>query len=307
MKVLVVGAGAVGGYYGSRLARGGHDVAFVARGAHGGKIRASGLVLETPDGEEIERVRVLETLEEADGFEGDVVLICVKAKDLATVAKGTLRTLGPRGLAIPLLNGLDSERELAEIIGAERVVGGVAQIAAEIAEPGRLRVRARGRLALAPLQSTQEPSVLRISDSFNEAGIKCRVMPDLASMLWSKMLWNVPFNAICALTGLPAGQIVENPVSEELVKTVMREVCTVARASGVELAERSIDLLLAITRRDFPDTIPSMLQDVRAGRQTEVETLQGAVIRRAEAAGIEVPAIRTLRSLLHAIDDSRAP
>jgi len=298
MRVLVVGAGAVGGWFGAKLAEGGHPVSFVARREHGAAIRERGLIVETPDGGElVARGPVLEdvALAERGGF--DLALVAVKASSLAEVAPGTGAALAPTGVAIPLLNGLDSERELASIIGAEHVVGGVAQLAAALVTPGRVRVRAGGMMTLAPLANDGFERVQSLASELDRS-FPCVAEPDLARVLWTKLLWNAPFNGVCALTRKNAGDVLAVPALESLIRDAMREIVLVARSEGVDLGEHAVDAMLAITRGMFSSTEPSMLQDVVAGRATEADALQGAVMVRGERHGLATPIHRTLHALL---------
>jgi 2-dehydropantoate 2-reductase len=121
-------------------------------------------------------------------------------------------------------------------------------------------------------------------------------------MLWQKLLWNAPFNAVCALTRQPAGAVLAVEPLERLIRDAMKEVIEVARGEGVELSEEGIDALMTVTRGMFKDTEPSMLQDVRAGRRTETDILQGAVVRHGEARGIPTPIHRTLHALLSGVE-----
>lgn len=298
MKILVVGAGAVGGYYGALLVRAGHSVTFVARGEHGKRIRADGLVVELPHETFTVRCDVLEDIARAAGLGADVVIVAVKANGLAAVAKGVGAALGPGGVAIPLLNGLDSEAELASAIGSEHVIGGIAQIAARIAAPGRIRVDAPARIVLAPLAPDRMSRAESIAAEFSKAGFGCDVKPDLKRVLWTKLLWNAPFNAVCALTRLRAGEVLAVPELEALVRSAMREVARVAETEGVTIEERFIESTLQSTREKFKDSVPSMLQDVLAGRETETRALQGAVVRRGDERGIDTPIHRTLLALM---------
>jgi len=297
MRVLIVGTGAVGGYFGARLAHGGHEVTFIARREHGAKIRERGLVVETPDGELVAEGRVLEDLDEARGMEADLALVAVKAGALDQVAAGTLAALAPEGVAIPLLNGLDSERILAESIGVERVVGGVAQIAAALVTPGRVRVKAGGMLTIAPVVASDLERVEALARVL-DASFPCVAERELARVLWQKLLWNAPFNAICALTRRTAGQVLALPELETLVRSAMAEIIAVARADGVDLGDHAIEAMLAITRGLFADTEPSMLQDVLAGRTTEADALQGAVVTRGRQHGVPTPIHQTLHTLV---------
>lgn len=304
MKVLIVGAGAVGGWFGAKLAAGGHDVTFVARREHGAAIREHGLRVDSPAGEVIGRGSVVESVTAAAGLAADLALVAVKASSLPEVAAGTGRALGPNGVAIPLLNGLDSERDLAAVIGEERVVGGVAQLAGELTGPGRVRLRAGGMMTIAPLAAGQLERVRALAAEL-DACFPCVAEEDLARVLWQKLAWNAPFNAICALTGSSAGEVLDVPELERLVRDAMAEVIAAARAEGVELSEHAVDALIAVTQGLFRDTEPSMLQDVRAGRVTECDALQGAVVRRGSAKGVPTPIHRTLHALLSGIDRKR--
>ncbi|HEX3598393.1 MAG TPA: 2-dehydropantoate 2-reductase [Polyangiaceae bacterium] len=298
MNVLVVGAGAVGGYYGARLSLAGHRVTVVARGEHGRAIRERGLIVETPAERFTATPAVVDDVRDAAGMAADVALIAVKAASLADVAKGTGDALAPGGFAIPLLNGLDSEAELAAIIGAERVLGGIAQIASRIAGPGNIHVDAPAKMTLAPLAPAQMADAERLAKEFGLAGFECEAKPDLTRTLWTKLLWNAPFNAICALTDKSAGEVLAIPELAALVKDTMEELARVASAEGVAIDERLIAGTIDATRTKFADSRPSMLQDVINGRPTEARALQGAVVRRGERHGIPTPLHRALLALV---------
>jgi 2-dehydropantoate 2-reductase len=311
MKILVVGAGAVGGYYGALLARAGHSVTFVARGEHGRAIREHGLVIDTPDGDEavVCHAPVLAHLADAADFGADVAIVAVKAADLEGIAPDVGKALAARGVAIPLLNGLDSEEILATAIGRDRVVGGIAQIASRITGPGRIRVDAPARIVLAPLApATPEKMLLveRLAATFAAAGFGCDAKRDLSRTLWTKLLWNAPFNAICALTGKTAGEVLAVPELAALVRATMVELAAVALAENVLIDDALIDATLESTRVKFFGSIPSMLQDVRAGRPTEARALQGAVVARGDRHGIAVPLHRTLLALVLGLSLPRA-
>jgi 2-dehydropantoate 2-reductase len=298
MKILVVGTGAVGGYYGAMLARAEHDVTFVARGEHGRSIRERGLTIQLPDGELTVQAPVVEDVRDAAGLNVDVAIVAVKSASLADVADGVGPALGPDGVAIPLLNGLDSEEVLAQAIGKSRVVGGVAQVASELVGPGRVRVSAAGRLVLAPLSAEQMPLVERLATALSNAGFACDAKRDLKRVLWTKLLWNAPFNAICSLTRKNAGEVLRVPELAALVREAMREVAAVARAEGVSIDDSFIDAGRATTREKFSESVPSMLHDVLAGRPTEARALQGAIAKHGVLHGISTPIHTTLLSLM---------
>ena len=298
MKILVVGTGAVGGYFGAMLLRGGHDVTVVARGEHGRAIREDGLHVETPTETLHVKPAVLEDVRDASGLGADIALVAVKSGSLHEVAAGTGKALSEHGFAISLLNGLDSPAELAAVIGKEHVIGGIAQIASSNLGRGRIRVDAPARIVLSPLVPEQMPDARRISEEFARAGFECDAKTDLARILWTKLLWNAPFNAICALTDRTAGEVLAVPELARLVRDAMQELVRVAKAEGVVIEERTVDATLDATRAKFADSVPSMLQDVRNGRATEAPALQGAVVRRGERHGIPTPVHRTLLALV---------
>lgn len=301
MRILVAGTGAVGGYFGGRLALRGHEMIFLARGAHGARIRERGLTLSTPEGERVARGRVIETLTEARGLAADLTLVAVKTGSLAELVPEVGATLGPAGFAVPLENGLDSEAVLAAAVGRARVLGATTHLSCRLAGPGHVELLGGGAMTLAALEAAQVPERDRLASVLGEA-FPCRTADDLALMLWQKLLWNAPFNAICALTRLGPGQVLEDAELEALVRQAMAEVTAVARAEGVALTDTAIEPMLAFTRGLPRDAPPSMLQDVLAGRVTEASSLQGAVVTRADRHDLAVPIHRTLLALLRGVD-----
>ncbi|WP_437755362.1 ketopantoate reductase family protein [Sorangium sp. So ce1389] len=298
MRILIVGAGAVGGYFGARLALAGEDVTFVARGAHGEAMRSRGLVLRTPAGElRTPPLRVVDL----DGARGpfDLALIAVKWPSLAAVSARLPGLLAEGGLAVPLLNGLDSEDAVAREVGESRVIAAIAYMSAGLSGPGEIETLAPTRAGLAPYRSGQEPRVEAVAALLERAGVPVRRGSSYRAMLWEKMVWNAPFNAICALTGQRAGVVVEQ--MEDLAREAMLEVIAVARSEGAEIPVGIADAMVALTRAEFPLTEPSMLQDVRAGRETEVDILQGAVVERGRRAGVDTPVLRTLATLVRGL------
>ncbi|WP_437483805.1 2-dehydropantoate 2-reductase [Sorangium sp. So ce1014] len=298
MRILIVGAGAVGGYFGARLALAGEDVTFVARGAHAEAMRSRGLVVRTPSGElRTPPLRVTSL----DGARGpfDLALIAVKWPSLPAVSAKLPGLLAADGLAAPLLNGLDSEDAVAREVGESRVIASIAYMSAGLSGPGEIDTLAPTRAGLAPYRPGQEARVEAIAALLERAGIPVRRGSSYRAMLWEKMVWNAPFNAICALTGQRAGAALER--MEDLARAAMLEVIAVARAEGAEISEATADAMIALTRAEFPLTEPSMLQDVRAGRATEVEILQGAVVERGRRAGVDTPVLRTLAALVRGL------
>jgi 2-dehydropantoate 2-reductase len=305
MHVLVVGTGAVGGYFGGLLAASGRAVTFVARGENADCLQRGGLLIQGASEARRIAVRVVRHVKPEELEPVSVVIVAVKSRNLGEVA-GVLTPLvssprHPQALVLPLLNGLESERFLALRLGPPRVIGGVAMIAASRPEPGRVLAPHGGSLVLAPCLPEQRSAVAALVEDWGQA-FPCRLAEDLAHVLWSKLLWNAPFNAVCALTGLPAGRVLDVPGVEALVRAVMREVQAVARAEGVLLADAELERMVRVTREAFPNTIPSMRQDLEAGLPTEVEELQGVVVERAARVGLGAPLTAALAALVRGLE-----
>jgi 2-dehydropantoate 2-reductase len=279
------------------LVAAGQDVQFVARGAHAQALAAQGLLIRGPQGDE--RIAVGKPLE-ARALTGhfDVVLLAVKWPGLPEACDELQRVLTPDGVVLPFLNGLSSEDVVAGYVGAQRTVAAVAYMSAGLLGPGEIYVHGNTRVGMAAYRPGQEAVIERLARLFGAAQVPVRVHGDYRAMLWEKMVWNAPFNAICALARKSSGAVVES--QPQLVREAMLEVIRVARADGVTIADVIADVMLQVTRSEYAKTEPSMLQDLRAGRPTEVDILQGAVAERAEALGVEAPIMKTLAALIRA-------
>lgn len=297
MRFLVIGAGGVGGYVGARLSLAGEQVTIVARGAHGALLRERGLTMQLGSGPQlVPLAKVCEAKELTGQF--DVVLLAVKWPGLPEACDELQRVLTPDGVVLPLLNGLSSEDVVASYVGAQRTLASVAYMSAGIVVPGEIYVHGNARLGLAAYRPGQEEWLTKLATTFDKAGVPVRVHPDYRTMLWEKMVWNAPFNAICALARKASGPVVQS--QPELVRAAMLEVIKVARADGAAIPDMMADVMVQVTNKEYAQTEPSMLQDLRAGRATEVDILQAAVVERADALGVAAPIMKTLAALIRA-------
>jgi len=303
MRVLIAGAGAVGGYFGGLLVRSGRDVTFLARGAHAQAMRERGLAIKSwRDGEFTVRAPVVVTLEEAAARGPfDLVIVAVKslglpalAKDLAALAP---RLLGERGVALPLLNGVEAEQVLADALGAARVVGGVAHVGAEVTAPGQIAHTTRGELLVAPLLGQPSERAREVAAFFEKGGVPGSCENDLAFIKWRKLTWNGAFNSVTALCDVSMGRAANHPSTRALLRAAMAETVAVAAAEGVALPDGLIDFLLGLGEQ-YGEARTSMHQDVRAGRPTEHEALSGVVCRLGRKHGVPTPVNDTLTALL---------
>jgi 2-dehydropantoate 2-reductase len=294
-RVAIVGTGAIGGYYGALLARSGADVHFLARSDFE-TIRDRGLRITTPDEEFRCSARAYRTPD--DIGECDLVIVALKA-----TANGALKTLippllGSRTALLTLENGLGSDELLAQLFGAERVIGGLCFICVNRTGPGEILCISKGSLALAEFGRPASERVRRLQDLFIAAGVKCAVSDNLDEIRWRKLVWNVPFNGLSiAAGGITTDKILADAGLEQQVRGLMLEVIHAASVFGHAIPASFIDHQIELTRPMGPYR-PSSLIDYLAGREVEVEAIWGEPLRRAKARGAAVPKLELLHALI---------
>ena len=303
IKILVMGAGAVGGYFGGRLARAGNRVVFVARGANLDALRRRGLVVHSIGGD-FTVSPVESTASAAEAGLCDLVLVCVKSTATLQAAEILRPVVGEETVVLSLQNGVENEDLLAERLGASHVLGGLTHIGAELVEPGEIRHTSGGRIIFGELDGSVSPRARRLEELFSAAGIDCRLSRNITLMLWDKLSWNAAFNALTAVTRSTVGELLRQPDGTELARRAMLEVVAVAGAVGVPLDPARVDDAIERSRRDMPDLRTSMLQDLERGKPLEYEALNGAVLRAAARSRVAVPVHQTLYALLSQLSPS---
>ena len=295
MKVAVVGVGAVGGYFGGLLARGGADVTFIARGERLEALRARGLTVKSGKGDFSIRIRA--TDDPAEVGPVNLVLFCVKSYDTEPAIRQALPMVGPHTDVLSLQNGIDNEEQIASIIGKEKVVAGVAYIGASTPEPGLILHQESGKIVFGELDGGLSERIVRLKAFFDRYNLPADTSANIAAVLWTKLAWNAPFNAINTLVGGPVKAILENPHTRELARLVTAEVVAVANAAGVGLAFEEVwERNVKFSQHYGVKT--SMLQDHEAGKPLEHEALNGVIIKKAAALGLPTPYNFALYSLL---------
>ena len=304
MRIAVVGAGAVGSWLGGALARAGHEVTLLARGAHLEAIRVSGLRV-VGGGEDYTVFPALV----ADG-PVDAVVLATKAHDQLAAAPAVQELLGPHTPVVTAQNGVpwwyfhpeprrieavDPGGALSAAIAPERAIGLVAYLGAAITEPGVVAVRPEAGIDIGEPTGERTPRLQAIAGALREAGFEVREREDIRREIWTKLLGNASFNPISLITGAGLGTMALDPGVREVIARVMAEVMEVARALGAEPAI-SIEERLAITER-LGDHKTSTLQDFEAGKPLELAALVDAVLELAAFAGVAVPTLRTVSAL----------
>jgi 2-dehydropantoate 2-reductase len=301
MRFAILGSGAVGGYYGAKLARAGHEVTFVARGAHLRAIRERGLQIRSPM---LGDFSVTAAAEEDTTKVGvvDVVMFAVKAYDNPSALPLVKPMLGPSSVVLTLQNGVDSVSELATVVGEQAVVGGATYVATALSEPGVIdqtgthRRIVFGEVCGALPRSSERVNALH--EALANADINPEPTGDGRVPIWEKFIFLVALAGFTGGARLPLGPVWGDPFIRAQLLAGCREIEQVARAEGVPVAPDIIDRISA-----YLDGIPgtmrsSLLMDLSAGKRTEVEALHGSVVRRAERAGVAVPIMSTLYALL---------
>jgi 2-dehydropantoate 2-reductase len=304
VRVAVVGAGAIGSWFGGALARAGHEVTLLARGRHLDAIRARGLTVTGPQEEYTVHPRL-----EPDG-PVDVVLLTTKAHDQLAAAPAVQRLLGPHTPVVAAQNGIpwwyfhpharrveavDPGGALSAAIPPERAIGLVAYLGASITEPGVVAVRPEAGLDVGEPSGELTPRLQAVAGALREAGFEVRERDDIRREIWTKLLGNASFNPISLITGAGLGTMARDPGVREVIAAVMAEVMAVARAHAAEPAI-SIEERLAITER-LGDHKTSTLQDFEAGKPLELAAIVDAVLELAEHAQVPVPTLRTVAAL----------
>jgi len=289
MRICVFGVGGVGGYFGGRLAADGNSVVFIARGATLEALRRNGLRVESPLGD-----IVLPTVEATDDpanvGEVDAVILGVKAWQVPGVAEAARPMIGANTFIVPLQNGVEAADQLVELYGSEPVVGGMCRIVSFVVEPGRIRHQGvEPFVALGELDNRRSERVERLAAAFSDAGVDTKVSPDIQSSIWQKLLFIAPVSGLGAVTRVPIGDLRSNRETYSVLRKAMLEVETLALARGISFSDDAVEKTLK-----FVDGLPegmtsSMQRDIMDGRPSELEALNGAVVRLGREAGVATP------------------
>ena len=300
MRIAVMGTGAVGGYFGAKLAAAGDDVVFIARPRHLPGLRRNGLRIESFNGDLHVRDRLF-TDSPADAGVMDLVLFCVKSYDTTEAAAALAPMISKQTAILSLQNGIDNPDKVAGFWGAERTLAGVVYIGAQVSAAGVIQHSSGGKIVLGPISGHPGDTAHRIEQRLSRAGIPCAISSAIEQVQWAKLLWNAPFCAISCLTRSTVREIVESEALTNLVRDCMKEVRAAAHIDGIDLKTELFDQTLAFSR-GLGDFKPSMLQDLEAGKPLEYDALNGFVMRLLEQAGEQAPINKVFHCTLSFLD-----
>ena len=294
-RIAVVGAGAVGGYFGGMLARAGAPVMMIGRAAFVEAVRKSGLRLDTVQFQELVHPETSTEIAAAKG--ADIVLFSVKTTDTAAAAKELAKHISPQAVVVSLQNGVNNAEEIRKASGIDALPA-VVYVAASMAAPGKLQHLGRGDLMVGPSSERTE----RLANLFLRAHVPCRVTDNIEGELWTKLVWNCALNAVSGLGRVTYGEIIASADAKGLVEAVVREVLAVARANGIHppgLEDPQVALAGAFQiAEQMSGTRSSTAQDMARGKHTEIDSLNGHVARLGEQLKVPVPVNQTLYTLV---------
>jgi 2-dehydropantoate 2-reductase len=296
MKIAVMGAGAVGCYYGAMLARGGHSVVLIGRPALVDVVRREGLLLESKHFNG--RVTLQADSSPAAVKDADLVLFCVKSGDTESAGSAIAPYLGPQASVLSMQNGVDNAARLSSVIG-RHAIPVVVYVAVEMAGPGHVRHHGRGDLAIGPSETSAT-----IASAMTAAGLPSEVSNRVFDALWTKLIINCAYNALSAISQLTYGELVRQPHVLETMRSLFDESITVARADGITLADNLWQSLMDISV-NMAGQRSSTAQDLARGKKTEIEHLNGYVVSRGKELGIPAPVNRALLCAVQLLETRR--
>lgn len=290
MRIAVFGAGAVGGYFGGRLAQAGADVIFIARGAHLAALQERGLRVESVAGD-FTIAPVQATEEPATVGAVDLVLLGVKAWQVPEAAAAMGPLIGAETMVVPVENGVEAPAQVAAVVGEEQVAGGLCRIISRVAAPGVIQhLGADPYIAFGRLDGAPDPRLQQLQEMFAAApGVTAEIPEDIEAAMWRKFLLIATFSGVGAVTRAPIGVLRSRPETRALLTQSMEEIYEVAQGLGIGLTPAAKTAAMDFMRGLPREATASMQRDILEGRPSELESQNGAVVRLAERAGVEAP------------------
>lgn len=299
MKIVVIGAGAMGSLFGALLAESGEDVRlYDIWEEHVKAINQKGLGIELDD--KTRSINVNATSDKRQIGKTDLAIIFVKSTQTGDAAVTASKLLSNSGFVLTLQNGMGNADIIGEVLDPGRIIAGTTSHGATMLGPGNIRHAGTGPTVIGMWSGIQKPGIQKIADVFNKAGIATETVDDVRNVIWAKLLVNVGINAITALTGIKNGRILDLTATKALACAAVEEAMEVARAQGVKVADNTVEHVFHIAEATSANR-SSMGQDVDNKRQTEISAINGAIVKEAQKLGIHVPVNQTLTALIETL------
>ena len=298
MRIVIFGTGGVGGYFGGRLAQAGGDVTFIARGEHLRAIKANGLRVDSTSGDfVVSPAQATDDVSEVG--ETDLVVLGVKAWQVPDAARAIRPVVGPNTTVVPLQNGVEAVSQLVAELGPDNVIGGLCRIVSYFVAPGHIRHAGfTPTIIIGELDNRHRERIEKIAQVFQHAGLDTTIAPDIQVALWTKFLFIASFSGVGAVADAPAGVLRSDPKWREQMQSAMEEIYALAHARGVELPSDSVAKVMGAIDSLPADATSSMQRDIVAGKPSELESQNGAVVRMAQESGVDVPTHRSIYETL---------
>ena len=307
MRIAIFGTGGVGGYFGGRLAQAGEDVTFIARGEHLRAIQTKGLKVDSLNGDfVIDPAKATNDVNEVG--EVDLVVVGVKAWQVPEAARVMKPMVGPKTTVLPLQNGVDAVGQLTAELGTDHVIGGLCKIVSFVVGPGHIRHAGFApSVAIGEIDNRRSDRVVAIGNVFNEAGIETTIAADIHAALWMKFLFIASFSGVGAIANAPAGTLRTDPELRAQMVRAMEEIFALAHTRGIKLPPDAIETVMAGVNGLPEDATSSMQRDIAAGKSSELESQNGAVVRMARESGVEVPTHELIYARLKLLEEIARP
>ena len=301
MRILVYGAGAVGGFFGGLLAHAGEDVRFIARGAQREALQTSGLTIESRLRGTIVIPSVAVSDSAAGGGSVDLILVCVKTQQMASILEDLAAAVGEQTVIVPLQNGVEADEQLAGRFPHATVLPAVVYVGATLDTPGTVSHVAAGTIGIGARRERDNAVLPAVRDLLARTGQPIHISNDIQRERWHKLMWNAAFNSVSAITGRVPAELVSQPDTRALVVAIMNEVLAVGRACGVDLRQEDIDRHISWTE-GAAGLRTSTMVDRERGRPMESDGLIGVIVRKGRGVGVPTPCSAVVYALLSAID-----
>ncbi len=298
-RIAVMGAGAVGCYFGGMLARSGAPVILIGRPKLVDTVNRDGLFLDSIQFQE--KIKVSATADVSTAKQADIVLFCVKTPDTETAAKELKPHLSPASMVLSLQNGVDNVEQIQKASGIEALPV-VVYVAVEMVSPGRVKHTGRGELIIG--NTSQRDKVAAIAKLFEQSDVPCKLSENIATDLWEKMVMNCAYNAASALGQARYGRMVKNRSIRKLMQKTVEEVVAVAKAAGIKLPEKGLLDAVFKLGEMMEAATSSTAQDLARGKRTEIDALNGYIVRRGAELGVPTPVNQTLYALVKLLEES---
>lgn len=295
MKIYIIGAGGVGGYFGGLMAQGGLDVTFVTRAEQYTAIKQNGLEIKSVLGNfVIEPTKVIEKISHIS--DPDLIFLCVKSYDLSSIAKQLIPVIAPKTIVITLENGIDNDLNVAHLLPQQaKVYPGIAYVIASRAEPGIIsQTGGLRKIIIGDRKTPDNPHLSSIVNLLSGAGVNIAQSPDVVQDLWKKFIYLIPFAGLTGAYRSPIGKILSDPEQKSRYESCVREVIAVARAAKANLPDDIFSQAMLTSTNTAPESKSSLLIDIESGRKTEIDNLHGTLIKLADSLGVEIPTIKSI-------------